>query len=74
MPYGVEAQEADKPWRGGKLDDTAVLVLQMYDAEGCGLGPAQARPPRCKEAPQGARVRRDGRFVSVKSRRMLGGK
>lgn len=33
VPYGVEAQEADKPWRGGKLDDTAVLVLQMYDAE-----------------------------------------
>mmetsp|Transcript_49202 Transcript_49202/g.117085 ORF Transcript_49202/g.117085 Transcript_49202/m.117085 type:complete len:359 (-) Transcript_49202:65-1141(-) len=32
VPYGIEAQEAKEPWRGGKMDDTAILVYQFFDA------------------------------------------
>ncbi|EKX45368.1 hypothetical protein GUITHDRAFT_152698, partial [Guillardia theta CCMP2712] len=29
VPYGLEAQAAGKSWTGGKLDDTAAIVLQF---------------------------------------------
>uniref|UniRef100_A0A6T8H4W7 Protein phosphatase n=1 Tax=Hemiselmis andersenii TaxID=464988 RepID=A0A6T8H4W7_HEMAN len=31
VPYGVEAQQAGERWSGGKLDDTCVMVLRMYN-------------------------------------------
>lgn len=52
VPYGIEARAAGQSWEGGKLDDTAVLVVQFYAGDQAPVPPPpQATAAAGKAAP-----------------------